>query len=87
MRPAVKVPMYSSSCVLSTVKTCETFTTLCLGRFASRFSSKTLPGALAELRAGDVLEIRGNGPFQVGPVNVDGPGLRLRAARGAPEVP
>jgi len=39
--------MNSPNCVLFTVDTCETTTTLCLGKFASPTSSSTLPGAFA----------------------------------------
>jgi len=44
------VPIFSSRSLLFTVNICDTFTTLCLGRFASPFSSRTFPGALARLR-------------------------------------
>ncbi len=42
--------MYSPTWPLSTVKICDTLATLGLGRLASFFSSKTLPGAFARLR-------------------------------------
>ena len=53
---ADRVPIGSPSWLLSTVNTCETMTTLCLGRFVSFFSRSTLPGALSRLR----LDVRGH---------------------------
>jgi predicted Ser/Thr protein kinase len=43
---------------------------------------KSLEGALNELRAGDVIEVHGNGPFLIGPVQLKGMNLYLRAAPG-----
>ena len=43
--PAGSFPIRSTKSSLSTVSTCETFTTLALGRLASPFRRDTLPGA------------------------------------------
>ena len=42
--------MLSTSSALSTVKICDTFTTLAFGRFASPFFKTTFPGAFARLK-------------------------------------
>jgi serine/threonine protein kinase len=52
-------------------------------RSGKKFSEfKTAAGALAELQAGDELEVHGNGPFALPLINFDGKSLVLRAAPG-----
>src|SRR5262249_43444957 len=46
---------------------------------------ETLAEAVAAARAGDTIEVRGNGPFVVEPIGVD-KALRIRAAQGCRPV-
>src|ERR1017187_1955495 len=46
----LNLPVHSTSSALSTVRICDTFTTLAFGRLASPFFRSTLPGAFALLR-------------------------------------
>ncbi|MDB5386305.1 MAG: Serine/threonine protein kinase [Planctomycetaceae bacterium] len=50
------------------------------GQKVSEF--KTGAGALAELQAGDELEVHGNGPFTLPQIHLEGKGLVLRGAPG-----
>jgi serine/threonine protein kinase len=77
---AKKSPISSPEIALIAADLDKPFALIHGGRKVSEF--KTAAAALAELQAGDELEVHGNGPFSLPQIELDGKGLVLRAAPG-----
>src|SRR5439155_5888225 len=62
----------------------EPFAVLSEGKAERRFA--TLPEALAAAAGGDAIEVRGDGPFALPPLDLGDKGLTLRAGKGCRPV-